>query len=344
MANLILSPDQQNALTAFIDFLNDAKAKYLIIQGAAGCGKSTLITYLMKALEAQYQMYALLLQTNKKKEKFEVCISATTNQAVSVLEELTGRKASTIQSLLGLKVINNTRNGKTELLRKKDWKPLYNKLFIVDEASMVDNNLLKQIDRTAQDSKVVLMGDEWQLAPVGQETATMATLNCKKVVMNKILRNSGAIMKTGAQFREAAETGNFKPINKDPKIQQVDGPTFQQLVDNAFTDPQYKTNSIKILAWTNDRVQAYNKHIRKIKGYDELLQVGESAVTNKAIMSRNLVFKTDSFVKITNVGPEEERSDILGRHIVINNSLAGFLPHDPKEVTKLLKSLLVVVL
>jgi ATP-dependent exoDNAse (exonuclease V) alpha subunit len=293
----------------------------------------------MRALEAQYKMYALLLQTNKKQSKFEVRVSATTNQAVSVLEELTNCDATTIHSLLGLKVVNNIKTGKTELERKKDYAPLYNKLFIIDEASMIDDNLLKEIDATAKNSKIVLIGDEWQLAPVGQKIATMSTLNFRKVKMNKILRNSGAIMQTGAQFRETAETGIFKPIKQDPTVAHVTGSKFQRLVDAAFMDPNYVTNSIKVLAWTNARVQAYNAHIRQINGYAKLLQAGEYAITNNALNERGYFYKTDSFVKITDASSERERLGVRGRNIEINGKLIGFMANDPHDVKLLLKSL-----
>jgi hypothetical protein len=32
-----LTQDQDNALNSFLDFLNQPKEKYMIIQGAAGC-------------------------------------------------------------------------------------------------------------------------------------------------------------------------------------------------------------------------------------------------------------------------------------------------------------------
>ncbi|RLD76705.1 MAG: hypothetical protein DRJ07_15890, partial [Bacteroidetes bacterium] len=78
MTNLILTDDQKNTLKAFRKFLAITDEKYMIIQGAAGSGKSTLITHMDAILDAQYKMYALLLQKNKQKSKFEVLLSATT--------------------------------------------------------------------------------------------------------------------------------------------------------------------------------------------------------------------------------------------------------------------------
>ena len=73
-----LTSDQTDALHAFSAFLMDPNEKYLIIQGSAGSGKSTLIEYLDKALEAQFQMYALLLRQDPKESDFEFVLTVNT--------------------------------------------------------------------------------------------------------------------------------------------------------------------------------------------------------------------------------------------------------------------------
>jgi len=341
MSKIIFTGDQNLALSNFHAFLLDPNEKYMIIQGAAGCGKSTLIKYLIKAVESQHKMFALLLQKNQKEGKFQTFLTATTNKAVTVLSDLSGLDGTTIHSLLKLKVVNNTKTGAVQLSKKPDYSQIFNALIIIDEASMMDDKLFKILDKTVLDSKVILMGDKYQLAPVGQLSSIMETLKCKYTVsMNKIMRNSGIIMTTGAQFRQTVKSGIFGGLPNTSDVQKVDGPTFQKQIDTVFTDPNFHIDDAKILAWTNARVHKYNAHVRKIQGLPSYLTVDEKIITNNPIQHSKGTWCTDSILKISSISHQCTHKDVTGRMIGLNkNSHFAFLPNEPKEVAAKLRLL-----
>lgn len=338
MSDIKLTDDQEKAYNAFLDFLVDKEAKYMVIQGGAGSGKTTLLGHLLETFEDKYKTYNILLQRNPE-HTFTVDVTATTNKAAAVLSEFMYKDARTIHSLLGLKVFNDFKTGKTKLSKTHNTVTLVNHLIIIDEASFIDNQLFKCIDEYTKSCKILLVGDQYQLAPVGQTESVMETLDCTKVHMNKIMRNSGDILKTSAQFKNTVQTGKFEPIsyNSDSLI-HVDGPTFEQIVSEEYSDTNWNPTKAKILAWTNAKVQAYNNHIRK-----NVLKLPEQFQDNEVVMTNNPIVRlgkpVDSLVRITSCDYDTNIKGIHGRMITLNNCYQAFLANDFQDVNKLLKKL-----
>jgi len=355
--------DQQLAMDTFLGFLA-GDDKYMVIQGAAGCGKSTLIKHMVKASKTFCKMRDLLLKEQGK--TYQVVLTATTNPAVAVLKELTGMEARTIHSTLGLKVVNNFRNGTTNLKLNKGADKLYNSLVMLDEGSMVNSELFAMIDKQTVDCKIVIIGDQYQLAPVKENATIMENMLVphSHAAMNKVMRNSGVIMQTGAMFRntvdrlsqiqktvnsvsaynKAAQAPGVFPVIPvgHSELIQVDGPTFQQMMDTTFLDPKHGLHTAKVLAWTNNRVLQYNEYIRKIMGLPEEFELYEKVITNKPIFGRNKLITVDSSVTITGKGiryEQEEYPGVWGRDVEINGGTHGFLPEDFVAVKTLLNRL-----
>lgn len=324
----------------FLDFLVDNTAKYMVIQGAAGTGKSFLLQYLLDNFQNEYKVYNLLLHRDPSHE-FIIQLAATTNKAVKVVRDFTGDyTARTLHSFLKLKVQNNNRTGKTELVKTDDWTIHNNALIIVDESSFIDNKLFEILDESTVNCKILLVGDQYQLAPVGQVESVMETLDAPKVHMNKIMRNSGTIMKTSAMFRKTVKSGVFHPIQyTDDKLIHVSGTEFQRLIDEAFKDPDYHVDKAKVLAWTNGRVQAYNTHIRGVIGLSELFSNGEVVITNKPLRGGGLALPVDSEVRITDIQDMDyDQQGVIGRWITINDKHTAFLANNFDDVKALLKT------
>ena len=140
-----LTEDQEQAVDVFSKFL-ESSDKYMVIQGAAGSGKSTLVKHLVRLVKNRYKMYSLLLKKNKAENEFDFAYTATTNKAAAVLSNFMQQPVSTIHSLLKLVVVNDYSTGSTKLKPRKDYCLIYNTLIIIDEASFISDELFKIID------------------------------------------------------------------------------------------------------------------------------------------------------------------------------------------------------
>ena len=117
-----------------------------VITGGPGTGKTTLVKTIAAAFHRCGQ---------------RVCLAAPTGRAARRLSEVTLKPAHTIHKLLGF----NFEAGTFE--RGAD-NPIDADVLIVDEASMIDTELMDHLLRAIRiQSRLVLVGDVFQLPPVG---------------------------------------------------------------------------------------------------------------------------------------------------------------------------------
>lgn len=122
------------------------KQKVQIITGGPGTGKSTITK-------------AILAITEKISTK--IVLAAPTGRAAKRMTEITGKKASTIHSLLEY-------DFKAGRFKKGLDNPIDCDLIIVDEASMIDTSLMYSLVKAIPDgARVVFVGDINQLPSVG---------------------------------------------------------------------------------------------------------------------------------------------------------------------------------
>lgn len=357
MLNVTLTNDQEAANDAFMDFLvNDEQ--YMVIHGSAGTGKSFLIKHLINTYDSRYAAYCLLM--NVPVETFSICVTATTNKAVTVLQDFLAsspRKVDvkTIYQFLGLRIVNDYATGETRLEENKKENVDPNNpitkfpitknlnLIFIDEASFINQELFDIIKYKFEGNssvKVIFMGDQYQLAPVGQDFSVFTEVACKKCNLDEVKRNGGNILAAGVQFKNTVRDGTFKPLVFNPvDVINVDGNTFRLLIEEAFTSPVWTPNKCKILAWTNSRVQEYNKHIRNVLNRGKDFEHGETVITNNFISDRASSISVDSQVLITKIVPNQEAEGIKGAYVTINNTHYSFLPYNFDEVKVLLRAL-----
>lgn len=331
---ITLTACQQKAADEFREFIATPGEQYMLIGGWAGCGKSTLIDYLVKTIRKEYQLLQLI--AGNSGDEVEIYPTATTNKAATVLGDFLKEEATTIHRLLGLTVKNDTRTGKQSLVREASCTISEHSLVIIDEASFIDLELLKYIDEATKDCKVLLVGDGYQLAPVKSKGSVppVFEMPIRKVQLAEVKRNTGALKELATAFRNTVAGDawpEIKPNGVD--ILQVNGPQFQAMVDQTYSDPYLLRNSARILAWTNKRVHEYNTYIRQYKGQVDLVYQDEYLYTNKPIKTNKMSVNTDSLVRVSRVGEDRAFGQILCKEVFLNgNNEALLLPYNQDAV------------
>lgn len=161
-----LAANQKEAISQAIT------GKLQIITGGPGTGKSTITK-------------AILSITEKLTSK--IFLAAPTGRAAKRMTEITGKKASTIHSLLEY-------NFKSGGFKKNRESPLDCDLIIIDEASMIDTYLMFSLLKAMPDhARIVFVGDINQLPSVGPGNVLKDMINsrCLSVTMlNEIFRQA----------------------------------------------------------------------------------------------------------------------------------------------------------
>lgn len=336
------SPSQQAVLDNFPEFLMD-ESKELTISGFAGSGKSFLVEYLAKvAVEKQQQMTKLIAPEVPIRHMH---FSATTNKAAAVLETMLNREVNTIHSLLGLTVQNNYKTGKVTLIKKTPGKNLRNSIIYIDEASMINADLLQIIrehTHKVHGCKVIFIGDSYQLPPVMEDMCPVFDEGDNTFFLTEIQRQveGSPIIQLSAQYRDILDDHELDwPIieNVDDTIMHYDDKNaFFEAIKNAYSKP-HEPDDYKVVAWANTRVRDYNTWIRGFKGHNGPYEANETVVTNKPLFERKnrVAASTDSMHIIASV--HEHTIENIPGHLIELHGIAGsfFQPNNWAQADKL---------
>lgn len=280
-------PDQQKLLNKLSDFVeNGASNGVFVLNGYAGTGKTSMVGAFIKALKACRR---------------RVVVVAPTGRAAKVAQSFSGHPASTIHKILYRG--NSLDPGNTTFFIARNTTP--DTTFIVDEASMISDapdssgrSLLFHLARyvySCPGCRMILVGDEAQLPPVGQ-TSSMA-MNFER------LRQMG-LNPTGHSLdmpvRQAAMSGIihnatymrqklFYPDSDAPdaifvkEFPDVVAISSEDLAESLATSHALVgEDETLIITRSNKRANNFNRAIRNIVMYaEEPLERGDRVVISK---------------------------------------------------------------
>lgn len=195
-----LSQDQQAAADAFEAWLaGPLDGTPFLLSGFAGTGKTFLsMSFLDRA------------------EQMGLCwtVAAPTHKAVGVLRqhlELLGLQPtwfpSTIHRLLRLKLRREGDRERCEETAQTATALEHLSLILVDEASMVDGQLLAITLRCAQPfrCRLVFVGDPAQLPPVGETVSPVFALSrVSRASLSQVIRHQGPVLRLASGLRSGA--------------------------------------------------------------------------------------------------------------------------------------------
>ncbi|MCL2456409.1 MAG: AAA family ATPase [Defluviitaleaceae bacterium] len=163
----------------------------LILTGGPGTGKTTVINTIIGILEQR---------------ELTVTLAAPTGRAAKRMSEATGREAKTIHRLLEVAFISE--DSRRQVFNRNEENPLETDVLIVDESSMIDILLMRNLlDAVADGTRLILVGDMDQLPSVG----------AGNVLKDLINSNCLPVARLTEIFRQAAESAiitNAHRINK----------------------------------------------------------------------------------------------------------------------------------
>lgn len=173
-------PQQLAVLSAACDFaVSGGDRDVFVLNGYAGTGKTSVVGALIKALD---------------KFRRPVVILAPTGRAAKVASSLSSHPASTIHRRI-FRPSPSDPSGRSWFVSKNEARDT---LFIVDESSLINDNigsgsLLYTLIRYVYSSpgcRLMLVGDDAQLPPVGQSASTaMDPARLERLGLNPVCRS-----------------------------------------------------------------------------------------------------------------------------------------------------------
>jgi len=255
---MLLNSEQQVAFQKIKAFLN-SRNKIFTLTGAAGTGKTTVISKIFKAPEFD----------NKK-----IVLAATTNKAVSVIEQMFNIYHENIDFHTIHKICNIKRsidhegnqlyNFDENPVSSKNNKSIYNyDIIVIDEASMMNHSMLKYINNIKHKirGKIIFVGDKYQLPPVNESLSNAFEFEYfdDSFFLNKIMRFDSHILDFSIRIRDCIDS------RKQISIKNIGDKTFEICKNHELWKGEYlKEFCYKntFLAYTNKKCDEINNYIR----------------------------------------------------------------------------------
>ena len=243
---MILTAKQEEGLKIAIERFKNHEP-YTCISGYAGTGKSTLIKFIIAALDIPPE---------------KVSYVAYTGKAAQVLKQKGCPNPVTAHKLLYK--AKPMPNGTYKFVPKvvEDYS-----IIVVDEVSMLPKEMWQQL--LSHRIHVIATGDPFQLPPIDKDSDNHV-LDHPHVFLDEIMRQAydSEIIRFSMWIREG------KPINEFP----ASGQQVMFVKPNQIVTGMYEWAD-QILCATNAKRNAINKFMREIKGFGEEPEVGDKIIS-----------------------------------------------------------------
>lgn len=240
----------------------------MTLSGYAGTGKTSLMEIIAKKGRKQHR---------------PVVFCATTNKAAAVLNERVskaGFKAATLNKVFGISVEvdsnSSTYNARNLVNVLKDADITPGTTVVIDEASMINEENYGILNNIAKRNslKIIYVGDEAQLAPVGEDKISKVFRNGdgRVIRLTQVERtDDNAILKEATDLRNGNPLSGISSFNGKGEGVAYISPNHQDEINNVVANYvkglKHDPNYFRILAFTNKAVSAYNNQVRELLGY-----------------------------------------------------------------------------
>ena len=245
---MILTNKQEEGLRIAVDRFKNGDA-YTCIAGYAGTGKSTLVRFIISALDIPPE---------------QVCYVAYTGKAAQVLRQKGCPNAITAHKLLYKAIA--MPNGKYKFEPKIALEDDY-QIIIVDEVSMLPRSMWLRL--LTHRKYVIALGDPFQLPPIDQDSDNHV-LDNPHIFLDEIMRQASEseIIRLSMHIREGKPLNTFNCSNNQVMI-----------IDKNNVSTGMYNWADQILCATNDTRFEINRQMREIKGFGPEPEVGDKIIS-----------------------------------------------------------------
>jgi len=352
-----LNEDQIAAFDSILEFLDDDADDGFVLKGYAGTGKTFLVKRIIEYIISTYPKVkvAITAPTNKAVRVLQIDnpFNADDASSSSVFKDVFGGRNrvsySTIHKLLGLKEQISDSGIQSFVQDKLNDSSITEYAFlIIDEVSMLDDDICRAVMEHSSKVGIIFMGDPAQIPPVKRIDSIplrkQDEYKLKVAVLRKIMRQTGEHPVVDASFLIRNNLRVAQPIpkletnlNKERKgiifvNAETEKNTIVSILKQYFNCPQFDEDPdyAKVIAWTNTRVQFFNKLIRQIRyGKDAAaFEIGEKLVANRPIFEEqyNKFWGNSKWVSLLTTSDEMEVTDIIIRKKKFTEGNLQFYP------------------
>lgn len=362
----LLNEEQKEVFEELLHYIQRKSNEIYVLKGYAGTGKTFCISVLLNHLVKKVYL---------KNRHYRIAVTGPTNKAVNVIENSSNLihpriEFKTIHRLLGLRE-KITEDGRQEFVNESWNKSDISRinLLIIDEVSMLNDDLFHKIITYRNKLKIICMGDPAQIPPVGKDSCipfnnslldqyNIKTLELKtpmrqkednmiisisSIIRNNLYSNTSNLIPPISKLNNEGEGATF--INLNDKLQRKN---FSSLLKNYFCSKNFEIDPdyVKIIAWRNSTVDLMNNLVRKLVFGDialsEKILKDDRLIANTPIIDGDeIIFNTnEEFIVMDYTIKEYKYKDILGESILkYYDTKVYFLNINNKKVTQNIKIL-----
>lgn len=240
---MILTAKQEEGLKIAVQ-RHRAGEKYTVIAGYAGTGKSTLVKFIIEALDV---------------EKSRVCYATFTGKAAEVLRKKGNENACTLHKLL---YDHFPRQG-GGFFRKPKTMLEYD-IVVIDEVSMAPKDMMDLL--FTHRCYVICLGDPFQIPPIDKDKDNHL-LDHPHVFLDEIMRQAAE----SEIIRLSMDIRQMKPLQTFMG-EQV------RVLDKKDFDPYMMTWADQVIVATNPTRNRLNEQMRQMYGRGALPEEGDKVI------------------------------------------------------------------
>ncbi len=194
-SGITYAPLQKKAISSSLE------SGVMILTGGPGTGKTTVVRALIEIFDSM---------------GFDTVLAAPTGRAANRMSEATGREAKTIHRLLEMDFSENIYGS----FNRDENNLLDEEVIIVDEASMIDQNLMCALLKAIKPgARLIIIGDSDQLPSVGAGNILRDIIDGGRfatIRLNEIFRQAGeSLIVINAHAINRGEMPDLETKNKD---------------------------------------------------------------------------------------------------------------------------------